>query len=253
MTSARRRSNLTYGILVVILAVLSAANLYLPQGDFVPTMPTDALPAPKAVIALAVVGLIVVLYGGLGWLGLLLARRLGWPDLWTPAVSNRQRFLIPAVAGAVIGLFLIGGDAIFSRIGAWGALPHPPFPTSLVASASAGIGEEIIFRLFFVALWTWLISALLLRGRGQTTVFWIVAVVAALAFGAGHFPAVMVLFGYQTVTAIPPLLLGEILLLNGVLGIVAAVYLRTYGFLAAVGVHFWTDIIWHVFWGIMGS
>jgi len=252
MAAARRWSNLTYGVLVVILALLSAANLYLPQGDFIPTMPTDALPAPKAVMALAVVGLILVLYGGLGWIGLLLARRLGWPDLWTPAVSNRQRFLNPALAGVVIGLFLIGGDAVFSQIGTWGTLPHPPFPTALVASLTAGIGEEIIFRLFFISFWTWLIAALLLRGRGQSVVFWAVSLMAALAFGAGHFPAVMVLFGYQTVAAIPPLLLGEILLLNGVLGIVAAYYLRTYGLLAAVSVHFWTDVVWHVLWGMIG-
>lgn len=252
MAATKRRSTVTYVALVLILAVLSAANLYLPQGDFIPTLPADALPAPKAVMALAIIGLILVLYGGLGWIGLLLARRLGWPDLWAPAVSHRQRFLNPALAGVVIGLFLIGGDAVFRRIGTWGALPHPPFPTSLVASLTAGIGEELIFRLFFISFWTWLIAALLLRGRGQTGVFWGVAVVAALAFGAGHLPAVMVLFGYQTVAAIPPLLLGEILLLNGVLGIVAAHHLRTYGLLAAVGVHFWTDVVWHVLWGMIG-
>jgi hypothetical protein len=24
-----------------------------------------------------------------------------------------------------------------------------------------------------------------------------------------------------------------------------------YGFLAAVGIHFWTDVIWHVIWGMI--
>jgi hypothetical protein len=62
----------------------------------------------------------------------------------------------------------------------------------------------------------------------------------------------MVLFGYATAADVPPLLLSEILLLNGVLGVVAAHYLRRYGFLAAVGVHFWADVVWHVLWGMAG-
>jgi hypothetical protein len=40
-------------------------------------------------------------------------------------------------------------------------------------------------------------------------------------------------------------------LLNWVISIFAAYYFRKYGFLAAVGIHFWTDIIWHVIWGII--
>jgi len=43
----------------------------------------------------------------------------------------------------------------------------------------------------------------------------------------------------------------EIFLLNGVLSLFAAHYFRQYGFLAAVGIHFWTDIIWHVIWGLI--
>jgi hypothetical protein len=26
---------------------------------------------------------------------------------------------------------------------------------------------------------------------------------------------------------------------------------KKYGFLAPVGLHFWTDIVWHVLWGII--
>lgn len=251
MTTATRISNRIYWALVAILAFLAAANLFLPQGDFVPTMPAQALPASKPVMALAVFGLIFVLYGGLGWLGLWLTRKLGWPALWQPAITNRQRFVMPAVVGAAAGLFLIIADTIFSRFRSWGAFPHPPFPTSLVASVVAGIGEEIIFRLFFIAFWVWLLSHVLLRGRWPTGVFWLVAIWSALLFGLGHLPTIMVLLGIQEVAAIPPVLLGEILLLNGVVGLLAAFYLRKAGFLAAVGIHFWADVVWHVLWGFM--
>jgi hypothetical protein len=55
----------------------------------------------------------------------------------------------------------------------------------------------------------------------------------------------------NTVNDIPSALLAEIFLLNGGLSLFAAYYFRKYGFLAAVGIHFWTDIIWHVVYGLL--
>lgn len=253
LPSVRRVSNRLYWAMVLLLALLAAANLFLPQGAFVPAMPVQALPAPKLVMALGVAALILVLYGGLGWLGLLLARKLGFADLWEPGITNRQRLLLPALVGGATGLFFVLADTLFSRFRPEGPLPHPPFPTSLVASATAGIGEEIIFRLFFISFWVWLVSAVLLKGRWQKQVFWSVAVVAALAFALGHLPALMFLWGLQQITEIPVALLMEIILLNGVLSLLAAFYLRNYGFLAAVSVHFWADVVWHVLWGLVAG
>jgi hypothetical protein len=80
-------------------------------------------------------------------------------------------------------------------------------------------------------------------------VFWIIVVLSALAFAFGHLPAAMILYEFTSIGDIPVALLAEIILLNGVLSVFAAAYLRKYGFLAAVGIHFWTDVIWHVVWG----
>jgi membrane protease YdiL (CAAX protease family) len=233
-------------VLVVVLAVAAASNVYLPQGPLVAEM---QLPASKPVIALSTFVLYLVLYGGLGLIGLKLARKLGFTDLWDPAVSQRQRFLVPALVGAGLGVLFILTDQVFAAWHTLGPLPHPPFPTSVVASIAAGIGEEIIFRLFFISFWVWLVSAVLLKGRWQNQIFWIVATISALAFAFAHLPSVMFLAGVETIQAIPPLLLVELVILNGVLSLFAAYYFRLYGFLAAVGIHFWTDVVWHVIWG----
>jgi hypothetical protein len=45
----------------------------------------------------------------------------------------------------------------------------------------------------------------------------------------------------------------ELFLLNGSLSVLAAVYLRRYGFMASAGLHFWTDVGWHVLWGLAAS
>jgi len=233
--------------LIITLAILAAISVFLPT--FEGLLPAQELPASKPVLALANAGIILVLYGGLGFLGLKLSQKLGFANLWDAKVSNRRRFLIPALIGVGIGAFLILADVVFSQFHTLGALPHPPFPTSLVASAAAGIGEELIFRLFFISFWVWLISYLILKRRWQNQIFWIVAVFSALAFAFGHIPSIMVLFDLEAVGEIPLALMSEIILLNGVVSLFAAYYFRKFGFLAPVGMHFWTDVIWHVIWG----
>lgn len=234
--------------LIIALAILVATNVFLPQGPFVPTR---ELPAPKPVLAIVNAAFMLIVYGGLGFLGLKLSQKLGFPDLWDSRISNKHRFLLPAFIGLGIGVFCILGDTILSQFHTLGPFPHPPFPTSLVASAVAGIGEEIIFRLFFISFWVWFISYVILKKRWQDQVFWIVVVLSAFAFAIGHIPSVMVIFGLKAVNEIPFALMIEIILLNGVVSIFAAYYFRKFGFLAPVGIHFWTDIVWHVILGMI--
>ena len=239
-----------YISLIITLAILAAINVFLPQGSFLLTPPQE-LPASKPVLAFVNAAIVLILYGGLGFIGLKLSQELGFADIWDSRVTNKQRFLIPALVGTAIGVFFIFADIILSQFHTLGPLPHPPFPASLVASAVAGIGEEIIFRLFFISFWVWLISFVILKRRWQNQIFWIIAILSALAFALGHIPSVMFLFGLNTVNEIPFALISEIILLNGVLSIFAAYYFRKFGFLAAVGIHFWTDVIWHVIWGLI--
>jgi hypothetical protein len=245
------RSTCIFIILIIILAILAASNVFLPQGQYTDTLPEQELPASKPIVALVAAGMMLVIYGGLGYLGLRLAQKVGFADLWDTQVTNRQRFVVPALAGAGMGIFFIIIDLIVRRLNPLDILAHPPFPTSLIASASAGIGEEAIFRLFFISFWVWLIGFVILRGRGQQVVFWVVSILSALAFAFGHIPAVMLILGVETIQEIPAILLAEIILLNGALSLFAADYLRRFGFLAAVGIHFWTDIVWHVIWGLI--
>lgn len=234
--------------LILSLAILAALNVFLPQGSFVPM---QELPASKPVIAIVNSLIILIIYGGLGYLGLRLSRKLEYADIWDPEVSNKQRFLFPGIIGIFLGVFFIAVDSIFSSFLSIDKLPHPPFPTSLVASAVAGIGEEVIFRLFFISFWVWLISYVLLKKKYQNLIFWIVTVLSAFAFAAGHLPSIMMLYDVTDPGVLPAPLLSEIIILNGILSVFAAWGMRKYGFLAAVGMHFWADIVWHVIWPVV--
>jgi hypothetical protein len=238
-----------YILLVLVLALSNAFQAYFQV--YQSFMPPAELPAPPLVLALANAGIAIFLYGGLGFIGLKLAERLGFAGIWESDVTNRQRFVVPALIGAICGVFLIISDLIFSPFNGIGRFVHPPFPSSMLASLSAGIGEEIIFRLFFIPFWVWLISIIILRGRRQNQVFWIISKISALAFALGHLPSLMILYGFKSVGDISPVLIIEIILLNGIISMLAAYYMRKFGFLAAAGIHFWTDIVWHVVWGVL--
>jgi len=194
------------------------------------------------VLAIESAVIMIILYGNLGFLGLRLSQELVLADIWDLGVSNRQRFLISALVGTAIGVFFIFADAILRQYHTLEPLPYLPFPTSLVTSAIAGIGEEIIFRLVFISFWVWLISFVILKRKLQNQIFWIIAILSALVFAFVHIPSVMFLFSLNAINEFTPALLSDIILLNGVLSIFAAYYFRKFGFFAAVSIHFWTEV-----------
>jgi len=234
--------------LVVLNAILAAAATFMPQGlpEELPEGEVDLLP-----IALLAAGSVLFLYGGLGYAGLRLIRKLGYPDLLDARVSTRQRFVTPAISGLWLGLLFIVADNIFGRFHHYGPLPHPPFPTSILASLTAGIGEEMVFRLFFIPFLVWLISRVVLKGAQEQVVYWNAAIFSAIFFAAGHLPAVMFLLGTASLSDIPAAMMAEIFLLNGTLSLVAAYFLRRSGYLAAATLHTSADIVWHVVWGLL--
>jgi membrane protease YdiL (CAAX protease family) len=130
-----------------------------------------------------------------------------------------------------------------------------PYPNDAyrVASATAGISEEILFRLFMLGLCGWLLTAILRRRETTQVILWTANVIAAVAFAAAHLPAVMVLLDVATPTDLPPVVLGELLVLNGIVGIVAGQQFMRHGLVAAIGIHFWADVVWHVIWPVISA
>ncbi|HDY89233.1 MAG TPA: hypothetical protein ENH82_14095 [bacterium] len=206
-------------------------------------------PTPALVVRFAFTALIF--YGGLGFLGIKLSQKLGSPDIWDTKISNRQRILIPAIVGVLIGIFFLLANVLFSRFHSLGAYSRMSFPVSFLASANAAIGEEIMVRLFFIPFLMWLIHHVILKGKWRNQVFWICVGISASAFVYLHVLWIMLQMGWRTIAAFPPAFLAEIIILNTVLSLFAAYYFRKFGFLASVGIHFWADVVWLVIRGIV--
>jgi hypothetical protein len=257
--SAGSRDLATLWALAAAMGVIAGTALYYPEAATA-ALPPDAgtPPSPTPLLTLAVGTGIAAVYGLLAWVGWRARRGLRWPGAWDPAVGAGGRFILPALIGIALGVLFILVDLLLAPINGVGRLPHPTFPFSLLASLSAAIGEEILFRLFLIAG----LLALVRRFRGADSTagrgredapvseraFWVVVGISALAFAASHIPGMLYIAGDLAAASLA-VLVAQLVVLNGALSVVAAELLRRYGVLAAMGVHFWADIIWHVLWG----
>jgi membrane protease YdiL (CAAX protease family) len=214
-------------------------------------VPMPDLGVSNAVLGLANAGIVLLVYGIVGLIGFWFARKLGLPGIFSEDGNWRRWFLIPLLLGLICGLMVVIGDILFTPINGFGRLVHPQFPMSIFASLSAGIGEEMLFRGFVFGLWGLILRWLLKRFNGLTLALWVANIIAALAFGAGHLGTIMFLTHASSLSDLSPVLLIEIFLLNGIIGLIAGQRYMKDGLVAAAGVHFWTDMVFHVLYGVL--
>jgi membrane protease YdiL (CAAX protease family) len=247
------RKQLAIFFILLIVYVLCAFLTYTFFADQMAAsagVPAPNLGKPDLVFSLEIAGVIFVFYGILGSLGYWFARKLGLPGIFSEDGNWQRWFFLPLLLGLVCGVLLVVGDLLFASINGFGRFPHPAFPLSILASLSAGIGEEIVFRGFVFGLWGLILNWLLKRFNGRTAALWTANVIAALAFGAGHLGTIFVLMGTTSLAELNPVLLVEVFLLNGIVGLIAGQRYMKDGLVAAAGVHFWTDMVFHVLWGL---
>lgn len=212
--------------LVVAIVILAGMNIFLPleinQGQQASWF---------YVIAVAVVG----------WIGVLLSPKTGFPEMWDSKISNKQRFWLPALVGLGMGIVMVLSD-LFKPLG---REAQTRFPDSLIVFSFGGITEEIIIHLFLTTFLVWLISGLILRGRYQETVFWLVAIGGALFYWFVQVNAIRTYFPEQfSVT-----LAIQLFLIIGVTITAGAYFFRKGGFLAALSLRYGFYLIWHIIWG----
>lgn len=200
----------------------------------------------------------ILLFSVLGGIGLVLANRigLGLPFLegWIKheLVSYRFRHItafawITAVVLVLLSLFLHTVvfdpplNATLQKLGiaVREATDTPPM-YGFLAAISAGITEEILFRLFGLSLLAWL-GGLLFHdsdGRPKSIVFWTANILFALAFGAAHLPT-------EAAMGLPmsALVITSTLVLNGIGGMAFGWLFCRFGLESAILAHFFADFI----------
>jgi membrane protease YdiL (CAAX protease family) len=234
-------------LLVASSTLITPAELLAPPG----TLPDTAAEIPGWQMALASAGMVILLYGLLGMAGFWFAGKLDLPGIYREEAGWQAWFRTPFLLGIGLGVISVLIDRIIAVACSVEGLPHPGFPLSLLASGSAGIGEEIVFRGFVFGLWAFILNLILRHWGAKRTALWIANIIAALAFSAAHLPSAMLLLGVNSPAELPIWVIIDGLVINCIVSIVAGErYIRD-GLVAAMGVHFWTDVVWHVIWPML--
>ncbi len=251
----------TLGVLVA--AAASTSLLAIPfsitlfeQGDGL------QVPSWMLVVGSLIQGIVVAaIFGGLGlWLGPKVG--LGAPDLrgvlhGEPGSGRRALSALPLAAGLGVAL---GAVLLALQAGLMPLLPEavrrsfeeldiPPPWESLLASISAGVNEEVLFRLGLMTLFVFLGARLLRQGgRPAPWVVWTAMALATLLFGVMHLPQAAEIGG-----GLPASLVAYTLLGNGLGGVVFGWLYWKRGLLAAVTAHFAADVVLYVVAPALGS
>ena len=184
---------------------------------------------------------VLLAMSGMGLIGVWLSTKTGFPDPLDPRISHVQRFGIPTLLGLAAGTLFLLTDVVtgMSRLQVE-QLNVPAtdiaFPASAFGYSAGAIYSEIIFRLFTIPVLLWLISKLLLRGRGQEATFWVLAILTSTL------EPVTQLAGYRVLPLLPLLF---VLLQAFGLNLAQAAMFRKYGFLASITLRLAFYLIYH--------
>jgi hypothetical protein len=198
--------------------------------------------AQAAVFAWPMIAVLTVL--GLG--GLWLARRIGLPGFWNPALPASRKWLLPALLGVGFGGLAIGVDVVTGwtdvierKLGVPSI--HIDFPASLLIYPGGAVIVNVIYYLIPIPLLVWLVSGVILRGRFREPVFWSVAAAAA---------AIEPLTQDLSYPG-PVWVMLLVLLSDYALNFAQVALFRRGGFFATVLLRVSFYLIWHVAWGLL--
>lgn len=206
----------------------------------------------------------VVLLGLLpAGVGLLLAGRIGlglpfiegwvknepiWDRFGKVFITSIVVTIVVAVVG--IGFLQLTAPLIVEELEGYGytlkdlqGIPQAPIWAMFLASFSAGVTEEVGFRLGLMTLFAWL-GGLAFRdgeGRPRSAVFWIANFLVALLFGAAHFSNI-IMMGLP----LSPLLVARTLIGNSLAAVGFGWLYWKRGLESAMLSHFFLDVILYV-------
>ncbi|MBU7019025.1 MAG: CPBP family intramembrane metalloprotease [Theionarchaea archaeon] len=242
----------------IVILLIPAAYLILPYSLTISPTTLELLGLP---LLLLVTLVNVAIYAVLAAIGLYLAGRIGlglpFIEGWLKKESIRDQFwgvlAISVSIGVVTALIItalngfVFGPPLQAELESSGVtIPEsiqPPAWQGFLASISAAISEEVIFRLFGVTLLAFFGGLLFhdSEGRPHPAVLWVSIIFIAVVFGLAHLPTVA-LVGVP----LTPLVITQAIVLNGVGGIAFGWLYWTRGLESAMIAHFSADIVLHV-------
>jgi hypothetical protein len=175
-----------------------------------------------------------------GLIGVVLSERTGFPDVLNAPIPAWKRIGLPILVGLALSIIPVALDSmthfqqlIAARHGL--TLQYTGFVPMLLAFTAGAIIVEVIYRLVPIPLVMWL-SSLVLKQKGQSLIFWTLAILTSFLEPMGMIQDLGVIPGM-----VMPIVTANILVVN----FAQAAFFRKYGFLAAILVRAAFYLVWH--------
>lgn len=244
--------------LFLVLLIIPATYAGLP---YVFTL-TSTFLWPSELVRVLILQLVnIAIYTGLAAIGLYLASRIGlglpFVEGWLqkePMWDTFRKILVFAVlVGIAAGIVIIILDVVVfgppleaELTQLESTIPEtiqPPAWQGALASFSAGVTEEVFFRLFLLTGIAWLGTVVFKDSEGRPTsaVLWSATILVAVLFGLGHLPTAI-----SIGIPLTALFITRSIVLNGVVGVACGWLYFTRGLESAMVAHFSADIVLHV-------
>lgn len=191
----------------------------------------------------------VLFFVALALLGSGFAHIVGFPGMWEERIRVRGKIWLPLGAGVLLGaalLLVVHHSSEFARLyaGSAGVLsPAVPIPLAILFETFRVACAAIFFTLFPLAFAVWLIGTLILARRWPSPTFWVFAVLlsclepVSIASHGNWAQIPLAQVSGWIVTG---------LLLVYAMDLIAAIFLRRFGFTAALVLRLSAVTVWHL-------
>jgi hypothetical protein len=172
----------------------------------------------------------IIAMGVMGMIGVWVSMHTGFPGAWDARITNKQRLVIPIIAGLLLGTLFLATDLItgMSRLQQEQLNIRSTdvvFPASVFFYPAASIFVEVVYRLLPIPLLLGLASIFVRGQSARESIFWILAILTSLIEPLTNNAAAQVL---------APLALAFVLIQSFGANLLQAAFFRKYGFLAAI-------------------
>jgi len=196
----------------------------------------------------------LIFYGGLGLLGLLFTKKIGFKNILNDEIKQKKSILIILLTGTVIGLYFCGFEALFlndilsiHRQYVYILNDAFKFPYGIFASFIEGVGCQIL-NILRLSFFLWLFSKFIKSEKNRVKLFFIIAIFSSLIFTIEHISTAGFIYSssYKTIFHVPFLEFMVIAALFAPLSFVCILFYKKYGLLSAIIIHVLSNFIWRL-------
>lgn len=231
MEIKKRNNFICYALLLAVLIVVHYVIEFFPN--------IEMLQSQKSLFSWKAIGII----GMLGLISVYVLNLTGLKKLWDADVKLKYKVFVPIGIGLLLGLlqsvydYFTGASGEIAACMGLGDI-HIDFPFSIPMYVGGAIIVTIIYYLIPISVLVFLLSTKLLKGKAEHIVFWTIGLL--IAFYEPLTNPGMSVIQQVGIVAIP--LSVSVLVFN----LTSIVFIRRYGFIAALFLRLGHYAIWHI-------